>query len=168
MPPPVSLPQRVVLIDEEWARTLIGLLMQVPNVWWKGCKKDDVRLNAGTIVGINFDAPNLTYFQLKCNGKIYAMQYDAVFLFANLGHAHYDAKIIWLTRVTPANPANEEGVIAPAKKMRTTKSVGDFKEDEEYDGDDYFTTPPNCNNSNAARKGKCNAARKVKHKKGKQ
>jgi hypothetical protein len=75
MPPPVSLPQRVVLIDKEWARTLIGLSMQVPNAWWKGYKRDDVRLNAGAIVGIDFNAPNSTYFQLKCNGKIYAMQY---------------------------------------------------------------------------------------------
>jgi hypothetical protein len=40
MPPPASQPQRVILIDEEWASTLIGLPMQVPNSWWKGYKKD--------------------------------------------------------------------------------------------------------------------------------
>jgi hypothetical protein len=44
------------------------------------------------------------------------MQYDAVFLFAYLNHAHYDTKKFHLPRVAPANPANKEGVIAPAKK----------------------------------------------------
>jgi hypothetical protein len=165
MPPPVSLPQRVVLIDKEWVHTLIGLPMQVPKSWWKVYKRDDVRLNAGTIVSINFDAPNLAYFQLECNGEIYAMQHNAVFLFADLDHAHYNAKKIHLPRVAPANPANKEGVIAPAKKKRTTKSVGNFKEDEEYDDNNYFATPPNRNNSNVSRKVKCNAARKGKHKK---
>jgi hypothetical protein len=77
-----------------------------------------------------------------------------VFIFANLDHGHYNAKKIHLPRVAPANQANKEGVIAPAKKKGTTKSMGDFEVDEEYDDNNYFPTPPNCNNSNAARKGK--------------
>ena len=41
MPPPVSQHQHVVLIDEEWASTLIRLPMQVPNSWWNGYNKLD-------------------------------------------------------------------------------------------------------------------------------
>ena len=51
MPPPASQPQRVVLIDKEWASTHVSLPMQVPNSWWKGYKKDDKTMNARTIVG---------------------------------------------------------------------------------------------------------------------
>ena len=73
MPPPVSKRQRVILIDEEWASTLIGLPMQVPNSWWNGYNKDNKTLNVGTIVGVDFDAPQSSYFQLECVGEIYAM-----------------------------------------------------------------------------------------------
>ena len=61
MPPPASQPQRFVLIDEEWAFTLVGLLMQVPNSWWKGYKKDNDAMDAGTIVGVDFNAPRSNY-----------------------------------------------------------------------------------------------------------
>jgi hypothetical protein len=118
-----------------------------------------MRLNAGTIARVDFDAPNLTYFQLKCKGKIYAMQYDVVYLYVGLDHAHYLTMKFCLPMVAPANPANEEGVIAPAKK-RTTKSVwrqgNDDNDEDEEEEEDYGATPPKCNNNNnnAARKGK--------------
>ncbi|KAL3798585.1 hypothetical protein ACHAW5_000575 [Stephanodiscus triporus] len=83
MPPPVSQRQRVILIDKEWASTLIGLPMQVPNSWCNGYKQDDKTLNAGTIVGVYFDAPQSNNFQFECAGEIYAMQYDAVYLYAD-------------------------------------------------------------------------------------
>ncbi len=73
MPPPASQPQCVVLINEEWASTLIGFPMQVPNSWWKGYKKDNETMNAGIIVGEDFNAPWSNHFQLKCVGEIYAM-----------------------------------------------------------------------------------------------
>ncbi len=131
--------------------------MQVPNSWWQGYKRDNARLNAGTIVGVNFDAPNLTYFQLECNGKIYTMRYNEVYLYADCNHLHYDATKFCLPMVAPANPANEEGVIAPAKKREKQKSMwrqGNDDEDEEDDNNNYFATPPKHNTSNAARKGK--------------
>ncbi len=55
MLPPVSLQQHVVLIGEEWASTLIGLPMLVPNSWWKGYKRDNNPLNASTTIGVDFD-----------------------------------------------------------------------------------------------------------------
>ena len=73
MPPPVG---KGVLVDEEWAASLIGLCIQVPNLWWKGFEGDD-SLNEGTIIGIDLSAAKLKYFQLelaKEKGAIYAMR----------------------------------------------------------------------------------------------
>jgi hypothetical protein len=117
MPPPaVSQPQRIVLIDKEWVCTPIGLPMQVPNSWWKGYKKDNERLNARTIVGVNLDAPQSNYFQLECISKIYAMQYDAVYLYVDVNHVDY--RKFTLPPDAPANPANKDEVIAPVQKKR--------------------------------------------------
>jgi hypothetical protein len=144
MPPPASQPQCVVLIDEEWVSTLIGLPMQVPNSWWKGYKKDDEAMNAGTIVGVDFDAPWSNYFQLECVGEIYAMQYDAVYFYVDINHVDY-AKFT-LPPDAPANPANEDDVIAPIQKKRNKIAIWRLNEDDDDDdddnnNDDYFTTP---------------------------
>ncbi len=63
--------------------------MQVSNCWWKGNKKDDERLNAGTIVGVDLGASQSNYFQLECVSKIYAMQYNAIYLYADGNHVDY-------------------------------------------------------------------------------
>jgi hypothetical protein len=114
MPSPVFKRQRVILIDKEWASTLIGLPMQVPNSWWNGYNKDDETLNVGTIVGVDFDTPQSNYFQLECVGKIYTMQYDAVYLYADINHANYEKYS--LPPDAPTNPENEDDVIAPVQK----------------------------------------------------
>ncbi len=113
MPPPVG---KGVPIDEEWAASLIGLRMQVPNLWWKGFEGDE-SLNEGTIVGVDFSAATLNYFPLelaKEKGAIYAMRYDAVHLYADVEHR--DFRKFRLPRDAPSNPANEDEVIAPPKK----------------------------------------------------
>jgi hypothetical protein len=111
--------QRVVLIDEEWAATLVGLPMAVPNSWWQGYKRDDDTLNAGTIVGVDFDQPNSKYLQLESGDKIYAMRYDAVYQYVDMDHANYDAAKFHLPLSAPANPEHEGGVrIAPQKKKK--------------------------------------------------
>jgi hypothetical protein len=118
MPPPAPLRQHIVTIDKEWASTLVGLPVLVPNCWWKGYRRDNDTLNGGTIVGVVFNQPNSTCFQLECAGKIYLMRYDAVYLFADLDHASYEAIKFRLPMVAPANPANKEGVTAPQKKNK--------------------------------------------------
>ncbi len=90
MPSISSQRQHVVLVDEEWAATLIGLPMLVPNSWWEGYRRDDNTLNAGTIVGVDFDQPHSKYFQLECGDEIYAMRYDAVHEYVNMEHSTYD------------------------------------------------------------------------------
>jgi hypothetical protein len=116
MPPPVG---KGIPIDEEWAASLIVLCMQVPNLWWKGFEGDE-SLNEGTIISVDFSAAaKLNYFQLelvKEKGAIYAMRYDAVHLYADVGHMDF-----WkfhLPRDAPSNPANEDEVIAPPPKKK--------------------------------------------------
>ena len=117
MSPPVSQRQCLILIDEEWACTLIGLPMQVPNSWWNGYNKDNKTLNVGTIVGVDFDAPQSNYFQLECTGEIYAMRYDTIYLYADVNHANYEKYS--LPPDAPANPENKDDVNAPVQKSET-------------------------------------------------
>lgn len=132
MPPPVG---KGVPIDEEWAASLIGLRMQVPNLWWKGFEGDE-SLNEGMIIGVDFSAAKLNYFQLelaKEKGAIYAMRYDAVHLYADVEHRDF-----WkfrLPRDAPSNPANEDEVIAPPPKTKT-KHIGWMLDDDYSEGDD--------------------------------
>jgi hypothetical protein len=157
MPPPaVSHTQRIILIEEEWAISLIGLSMQVPNSWWKGYKKDDKRLNASTIIGVNLDAPQSNYFQLECVSKIYAMRCDAFYLYMDVNHVGY--KKITLPPDAPANPANEDEVIAPIQKKRNKISMrrldDDDNDDNDDDDDNYFATPKKCSNNAGKQKHK--------------
>ena len=101
MPAPAPLRQHLVLIDKEWAASLVGLPMLVPNSWWQAYKRDNETLNAGTMVGISFNAANLMYFKLECAGKIYAMQYDAVYLYADLEHGNYNVMKFRLPGLPP-------------------------------------------------------------------
>ena len=36
--------------------------------------------------GVDFDTPWLNYFHSECGGEIYAMRYDAVYLYADVEH----------------------------------------------------------------------------------
>jgi hypothetical protein len=90
----------------------------VSNLWWKGFEGDE-SLNEGTIIGVDFSAAKLNYFQLelaKEKGAIYAMQYDAVHLYADVEHRNF--RKFRLPRDAPSNPANEDKVIAPPPKKR--------------------------------------------------
>ena len=49
MPPVLSIP---INIDEEWAATLIGLMMRVPDNWWDGCTGS--QLYEGWIAAVDF------------------------------------------------------------------------------------------------------------------
>ncbi len=77
--------------------------MQIPT---PAHKKDDEILNAGTIVGVDFDAPWSNYFQLECVGNIYAMRYDAVYLYVDVNHVDYEK--FTLPPDTLANPASKD------------------------------------------------------------
>ena len=155
MTPPASQRQHIVLVDKEWAATLIGLPMIVPNSWWNGYRKDDNTPNPGTIVGVDFDQPNSNYFQLECGNEIYAMRYDAVYQYVDMDHATYNATKFRLPLSAPANPEHEgEVMIASRKKKKQTvfRDDEDDVDEEDEESEDYFSTPLTKRNKPAARK----------------
>jgi hypothetical protein len=64
----------------------------------------------------------LNYIQLECVAEIYAMRYDAIYLYADVNHVGY--KKITLPPDAPANPANKDKVIAPVQKKRRKTQCG--------------------------------------------
>ena len=65
--------------DKEWAQSLEGLWMKVPENWWDGYNGKS--LSSGRIVSIDFDSDGSKFFQLELNdelGALYPMRYDAV------------------------------------------------------------------------------------------
>ena len=47
-------------------------------------------LNDGTITSIDFSQPNERFLKVHVNDYFYQMRYDAVFLYADSEHPHYD------------------------------------------------------------------------------
>ena len=95
--------------------------MQVPDLWWKGFE--------GNIVGVNLSAEK---------GAIYAMQYDAVHLYADVDHR--DFQKFRLPCDATSNTAIEDEVIAPSPKKKS-KHIGwllhdDYSKEEDDDGED--------------------------------
>ena len=50
-------------IDREWALSLVGLRVKVPQNWWPGYSS--TALSAGTIAEVDFDDRAGRYFQLE-------------------------------------------------------------------------------------------------------
>ena len=89
-------------IDPEWAASLVGLRLIVPNSWWPDYHDDG--LNLGCIVAIDYDAMGTGFFQLQLDGEdyTYGMNYDSILLYADSkqpGYAGYR-----LPHHCPANP----------------------------------------------------------------
>jgi hypothetical protein len=104
-----------VPIDSEWAETLVGLHLNIPNKWWPGfC---DGGLNCGKIAAINLDPSSLYYFEVELNdepGVHYAMRYDSVLLYVDddqPGFARF-----CLPSCCPANPDDEITRVGVPKK----------------------------------------------------
>jgi hypothetical protein len=71
-------------INLEWAETLVGLRLNIPNNWWPDF--DDGSLNQDHIAVINLNALSLYYFQVELvnePGAHYAMRYDSVLLYVD-------------------------------------------------------------------------------------
>ena len=108
--PTVSTSQPIP-IDTEWAESLVGLRVKVPDCWWVNC--DGKKLYAGVIAAVDFTQPRQTFFQLELDselGAYYPMRYDSVFSFAD--EKQEDFKRFRLPRYALANPEGEEVRIA--------------------------------------------------------
>jgi hypothetical protein len=68
-------------INHEWAASLRGFRMKVPDDWWPGYLSH--ALNSGVIACVDLDIDKNNHFQLKLDkecGVFYTMCYNAVIL----------------------------------------------------------------------------------------
>jgi hypothetical protein len=70
------------MIDEEWASSLVGLQVKVPEYWWPGYSGK--KLCSGRISSIDMNNSAGTYFMFRTDeGPFYPMRYDAVLKYAD-------------------------------------------------------------------------------------
>ncbi len=102
-----SVLSKVVALDRQWAQTLVGLRLKVPDKWWDGCTGNNP--NSGCIAGVNFeDECSDRHFKFEIDdeqGAFYAMRYDAVFLYADEDQPGYSK--YHLPSTPPADPGGE-------------------------------------------------------------
>jgi hypothetical protein len=117
-----------VPIDSEWAETLIGLRLNIPNKWWPGFS--DGGINRGKIAAINYNPSSSYYFEVELDdepGAHYAMRYSSVILYADNqpGFSQF--------RLPSCCPANPEDEIA---RVRVPKKIGWMVDDDYTDKED--------------------------------
>ena len=98
-------------VDPEWAMSLLGLPMAVPEYWWPGFSR--LKRFFGKIAKVNPRAENSAFFLLELNeepGEYYAMRYDDVARYANTDDNAIAAYC--LPALPPCDPRHEPAVIA--------------------------------------------------------
>ena len=68
----------------------MGLSLLIPDYWWPGYDSDET--SNGVSISINFSNTRQLFFNVSVDGNVYAMRYDAVFLYADekqRGHDRY-------------------------------------------------------------------------------
>ena len=110
------------------------------------------------VIGVDSDAPQ------ECIGKVYTMQYNAVYLYADVNHDNY--KKYTLPPDAPANPENKDKVIVPVQTNQikiSTWRLGDNSNGKNNHDDDnnnhnnanaYFATPKRINKANKQKRKK--------------
>ena len=68
-------------LDPEWANSLVGLSLLVPDSWWPDFESEET--NHGEIVSVDFTNTRQRFFNVDVDDNVYCMRYDAVFLFAD-------------------------------------------------------------------------------------
>ena len=119
-------------IDCEWAGSLKGLRMNVPDDWWDGFTGH--KLNGGVIARVDFGIDGNKYFQLELDGErgaYYPMRYDAVVRYADKTHRAFSSFRL------PAHAVSD-----PAQEVVVVEETVDDNDNDDADDDDYFTTPP--------------------------
>ena len=117
-------------IDEEWAATLVGLRVLVPDSWWPEYITHN--LNAGKIVSVDFSDEAGRFWALQLDADVedgeeettYLMRYDAVLLYADAEDSWYEN--FNLPNEPIASPENERVMSSattgegPSLRMTTT------------------------------------------------
>ena len=140
-------------IDPEWANSLVGLRLLVPDSWWVNCSGEE--LNEGVIAAVDFTKPRCTFFQLELDNELgahYPMRYDSVFSFADEDQDNF--KTCRLPRYPIGNPEGEEVAIprgraatsstpsSPASSINNTDSETDASVSSDESHTIYTRTDP--------------------------
>ena len=99
----------------EWAESLVGLPMAVPEYWWAGYSSS--KLCLGKIASIDTTTRKLNIFVLVLKdelGKRYGIRYDAVRLYDN---ENKDTASFQLPPHPPADPAQERLVTVTVPRV---------------------------------------------------
>ena len=106
-------------VDADWAKSLKGLPILIPDNWWNGCS--GTNLNPGTIKKIDLDDAAGRYFEVELNSDaddneklrrkrkppvLYKLRYDAVLLYAD--ETHEDFRDFRLPARQPSPPRGEK------------------------------------------------------------
>ena len=106
-------------IDKEWASSLVGLCMAVPNYWWPAYK--GTGLNHGHICRVEFDGVTderhfILQLDNKDDGVNYLMHYNAIYVYADVNdithhsfHLPKDTVKAALSMQRAVNELNDEG-----------------------------------------------------------
>jgi len=110
----------VVPIDREWAVSVVGLRMQVPEHWWPGYSGS--KLCAGKIVAVDFEEPAGRYFTLRLDADededdeiVFSMRYDDVVHYADEQHERYAS--FQLPPEALADPQREEVRLSRSRSL---------------------------------------------------
>ena len=136
-----------VPIDSEWAETLVGLRLNIPDKWWPGFCNGG--LNRGKIAAINLDPSSSYYFEVKLDdepGAHYAMRYDSVLLYADDDQPSFVQ--FCLPLCCPANPDDKIAQVQVPRKVGwmvdydyTNKEKAiEFNDQDDNDNDDVTVT----------------------------
>jgi hypothetical protein len=116
-------------IDSEWADSLVGLSMSVPDYWWKDY--NSYNLNDGRIV--SFDVPSQRWLllldTLEDGDDLYPMAYKAVCLYSNKQSSSFSDFIL------PHKPIQEgDDVIDAGGTQYKRSSAEEWTQVQEGDG----------------------------------
>ena len=144
---------RRIPYDVDWAETLLGMEVVVPNGWFDGYDDNDDTPNDGEIVAINWSNDGRRFFQVEVEGHVYDMRYDAVFSFANDSQRDFDQ--YHLPTYPIANPERDRVRVVHRRRQRsssegdtsdTASSTDDDSDNESNDGGEednaYTRTDP--------------------------
>ncbi|KAL3773343.1 hypothetical protein ACHAW5_010020 [Stephanodiscus triporus] len=110
-PSKATVRRKPMVIDQEWALSLVGLRLKVPEKWWNGYTGNT--LYAGQIAAVNFsDNAKPFMFELdnEENDESYRMRYDAVLCYADKGHPTHSSFNL------PAEPPADPNVTRSGKR----------------------------------------------------
>ena len=131
MPPVVS---TLRSYDPEWAQSVVGLRLKVPDWWWNGC--NGRTLHPAKVTGVVLDDDNQCYFRFKLNDKgdprPWPIRYDALLAYADFEHETFPQ--FRLPTRPPIDPALDR--VARVRRVARAPVFNDDSSDDEPSSSD--------------------------------